>query len=93
MNAFFLIPLLWLAVQKPIREEKVDWSTNSLTFTNFSVFTNNFGEPFLTISNRPYVAFSGRSFVIRVTDSEWHQITNQYPKRIETNAITFYPDL
>ena len=69
------------------------WKTNaqSLYSTNIAWLriSNDFGTPFLTISNRPYVQFEGGSCVVRVTDSEWQSITNHYAEKIKTNTITF----
>lgn len=54
------------------------------------VEANSLGTLFLTITNRPYVQFEHGTCLVRVTDDEWHLITNHYPNRIQTNSLYFY---
>ena len=83
----------WLGITHARGNEEY-WQTNSQSIytTNIAwlTITNDFGTPFLTISNRPYVQFEGGSCVVRVTDAEWKSITNHFADKIKTNSITFY---
>ena len=72
-----------------------DWKTNpaSLYLPNFDASTNPIewkpGTNFLTITNLVYVQMEGVA-IVRVTDSQWQVITNQYADKLLTNTVSFY---
>lgn len=83
---------MWVAAAEQSNTVTVDW-TNGGSKQAYAAFnaTRDLRQErlFMVITGRTWLQLSG-TCLVRLTDSEWEQLTNHYASGLVTNPILFY---